>query len=45
MFGLERDAEPASAEEVRRRDRLRDPYAWQEAAERLLKYLIDVSEP
>ena len=45
MFGPESQTELAGAEEVRRRDRLHDPYAWQEAAEGLLRYLIDVREP
>jgi hypothetical protein len=45
MFGPESQAESSTAEEVRRRDRLRDPYAWQEAAEGLRLYLLEVSEP
>jgi hypothetical protein len=45
MFGPESDAEPVRVEEVLRRDRLHDPFAWQDAAKGLLTYLYQVSEP
>lgn len=42
MFGSERA--PESAEEVRRRDSLEDPYRWRPAAERLRDYLVWVGQ-
>ena len=45
MFDADGFAGAASAEELRRRDRLQDPFAWQEAAAGLWKYLGFVSGP
>lgn len=45
LFGPESAGEPASRKEVLRRDRLDDPFAWQDAATGLVTYLDWVSEP